>query len=313
MPAEARQALERCGPGPHVVTIGNFDGVHRGHQYLMSLVVDEARRHGVHSLVVTFEPHPTTVLRPDVPFTRLTSPQEKLRLIRATGVDDIAVIPFTVEFATLEPDEFLQLLHETVRPLAVFVGEGFRFGHNRAGDGATIRAFGERAGFVTTVVPRLRDGDQVISSSSVRAALLAGDVGRARAWLGRPYRLSGTVVRGAGRGRELGFPTANIPIDPLLAVPADGIYAAWAELPGEASCHQALAYIGSRPTFDNGQRVVEVHVLDYSGDLYDQEIAVEFVDFVRGDQAFSSIPALIDQMRDDERAIRRILASEQGT
>src|SRR5688500_14900264 len=154
-PPAARAALARLPATPHVVTIGNFDGVHRGHQYLVGQVVERSRAAGVRALVITFEPHPTAVLRPDVPFERLTSPDDKLRLLYAAGADDIAVLPFERAFAALSPDAFLHLITDATRPVAVYVGEGFRFGHQRAGDGQTIRAFGERAGFDTVVLPRL--------------------------------------------------------------------------------------------------------------------------------------------------------------
>jgi len=312
VPAGAVASLERVAQVPHVMTIGNFDGLHLGHQYLIQRVIDDARTRGQRSLVVTFEPHPTTVLRPDVPFQRLTTPERKLEIIQATGVEDVAVIPFDRAFAALEPDAFLQLLTRTVHPVAVFVGSGFHFGRGRAGDGSTIEAFGRTHGFETTIVQRLQDGDVTISSSSIREALSHGNIARATASLGRRYRLSGTVEHGAARGRELGFPTANLLILPDVCIPSDGIYAGFAHLSDRAlGPRAAMIYIGSRPTFDNGDRQVEVNILDFSGDLYTLDLEIEFVAWVRGDQAFESAEALAAQMHDDEATSRAVLAGSQ--
>lgn len=306
--AEAR--LAEAGGSPHVVTIGNFDGVHRGHQYLIQQVVDEARHREVRSLAITFEPHPAAVLRPGHSPERLATADEKLELLRATGLDSVVVLEFTREFASLAPDTFLELVLSTVHPVAVFVGEGFRFGHGRAGDGDTIRRFGERHGFDTTVITRLRDDDQMISSSNIRAALKAGDVASAAEWLGRRYRLLGTVEHGAARGKSLGYPTANLTVDPLVCIPGDGIFAALAHLPdGQMTARQALVYIGTRPTFDNGDRLVEANILDFSGDLYTRDLEVEFVAFIRGDQTFETAEALSAQMTLDERRAREILST----
>lgn len=297
---------------PHVVTIGNFDGVHRGHQYLIHRVIDEARARGQRSLIITFEPHPTAVLRPDLPFQRLTMPERKLQLLRATGIDEIVVIPFDREFALLEPNEFLSLLAKHIRPVAVFVGSGFKFGRGRAGDGETIDAFGREHGFETTVIPRIQDGDVTISSSSVREALAHGNIARANASLGRRFRLSGTVEHGAARGRALGFPTANLLLPSDVLVPADGIYAGYAHVSDrELGPRAAMIYIGSRPTFDNGERQVEVNILDFQGDLYTLDLEIEFVAWVRGDQTFDSAEALAAQMHDDESTSRAILAGSQ--
>jgi len=310
VPAGAVASLEQVSPGPYVVTIGNFDGVHRGHQYLIQRVIDDARTRSKRSLIVTFEPHPAAVLRPDAPFERLTAPERKLRILRATGVDEVAVIPFDHDFAALTPEEFLDLLARTVQPVAVFVGSGFRFGRGRSGDGGTIEAFGREHGFETTVVQRLQDGDVTISSSSIREALSHGNIARATASLGRRYRLSGTVEHGAARGRELGFPTANLLLPTDICIPADGIYAGYAHVTDRSlGARAAMIYIGTRPTFDNGERQVEVNILDFSGDLYTLDLEIEFVAWVRGDRAFDSADALAAQMHDDEAMSRALLAN----
>lgn len=307
------ETLANVGSGAHSVTIGNFDGVHRGHQYLVRSVTDDAAERGIRSLVITFEPHPTTVLRPAVTFERLTTPERKLKLIAALGVDDVAVVPFTPDLAALDPDDFLRLVTGAVQPEAVFVGEGFRFGRARSGDGKTIRAFGEVSGFQTHILLRLQDAEDMISSSNIRAALHSGELDNANRWLGRRYRFGGRVEHGAARGRELGFPTANLLVEREVCVPADGIYAALAHLPN--SCEvvwQAMVYIGSRPTFDNGERTVEVNVLDFSGDLYTQTLEIELVSRVRGDQKFESADALARQMHADEVDARAALEQMVG-
>jgi riboflavin kinase/FMN adenylyltransferase len=313
VPATAIASLERVERVPHALTIGNFDGVHRGHQYLIQRVIDDARLRGVASLVVTFEPHPATILRPDVPFHRLTSPEQKRQILQSSGVDDVAIVPFDHEFASLEPEAFLQMLVATVQPVAVFVGSGFRFGRGRSGDGETIAAFGNAHGFETTVVQRLQDGDVTISSSSVREALAHGNIARANACLGRRYRLTGTVEHGAARGRELGFPTANLLLPVDTCIPSDGIYAGFAHVSDRAlGPRAAMIYIGSSPTFENGERQVEVNILDFNGDLYTQDLEVEFVAWIRGDKAFDSAEALAAQMHDDEATTRAVLAGSHS-
>jgi riboflavin kinase / FMN adenylyltransferase len=294
---------------PHVVTIGNFDGVHRGHQFLIQQVIDDARGRGVRGLVITFEPHPTSVLRPDVPFERLTSPATKYRLLSETGVDDVLVLPFSREFAGLSAEDFLT--HVLIaRPVAVHIGEGFRFGRMRSGDGETIRAFGVQHGFDTHVITRLREGGDMISSSAIRDALKRGAIRDANRWLGRSYSLHGIVEHGAARGRDLGFPTANLSLPATACLPSDGIYAAYVQVPGnDVERHRAMVYVGTRPTFDGGKRVVEANLLDFRGDLYTLELEVSFVDFVRSDATFDSPEALARQMERDEADTRAIFAA----
>ncbi|MGH9176722.1 MAG: riboflavin kinase, partial [Vicinamibacterales bacterium] len=219
------------------------------------------------------------------------------------------VIPFDLEFAALEPREFLALLVDTVQPVAIFIGEGFRFGKGRAGDGATIAEFGREHRFDAVVIPRLQNGDVTISSSLVRDALNHGNIARATASLGRRHRLHGTVEHGAARGRALGFPTANLLVSGDVCIPGDGIYAGYAHLSDRAlGAREAMIYIGSRPTFDNGDRQVEVNILDFSGDLYTFDLEIEFVAWIRGDRTFDSAAELSAQMHDDEASARAVLA-----
>jgi riboflavin kinase/FMN adenylyltransferase len=307
------QALRGVVEQPHSVTIGNFDGVHLGHRYLIQHLIDDAHARGTRSLLITFEPHPTSVLRPDIRLERLTTPEQKIELLEATGLDEIAVVKFTPDVAAIEPEEFLSIVVASTQAKSVIVGEGFRFGRRRAGDTETIRHFGAKHGFETTILTRLRGDAEMISSTNIRAALHSGDLEHANQWLGRRYRLIGTVMHGKARGRELGFPTANLVLPPDLCIPGDGIYAAFAHVPTRNSGpHQAMVYIGTRPTFDNGDRIVEANILDFSGDLYTQTLELEFVAFVRGDAAFESPEALSAQMARDEDMTRSILQHDDA-
>lgn len=292
-----------------MVTIGNFDGVHRGHQYLLGQVTSIARDRGVPSLAVTFEPHPIAVLRPDKAPPRISTPESKVVELRKHGIDEIAVIPFDREFASLSPETFLSVLTEWASPVAILVGEDFRFGRMRSGDFQTIVDYGKQHGFSTHGVVPLTDEAGVVSSTRIRTALLSGDVDTAADLLGRRYTLSGLVEHGMARGRDLGYPTANLNIPGGLCIPGDGIYAGFAHLDDRHNGpRQAMIYIGTSPTFGDGNRRVEVNILDYRGDLYSSTLGIEFVAFVRGDRAFEDPEQLAEQMGKDEEASRSILA-----
>ncbi len=308
VPAHVIERFTAVGDAPSVVTIGNFDGVHRGHQMLLALVVDSARELGVRPLVVTFEPHPVSVLRPEHPMPRISLPTLKVQAIRRCGVDDVVVVPFEQEFASLTAEEFLTLIHERVQPREIIVGDGFRFGRGRAGDSAFIEQFAREHGFKATILQRLEDSGQVVSSSRVREAISTGDVSAAEELLGRRFRLRGVVERGFARGRELGYPTANLMVVGELLVPDSGIYSAYVHiLNGRQDPRQGLIYIGTSPTFEPRDRTVEAHILDFDGDLYARNIEIEFVSRIRGDEKFESVEALLDQIRRDEIATREIL------
>lgn len=307
MPARIVHGLQEIPPGAHVVTIGNFDGVHRGHRHLFAKVTERARALGARSLAVTFDPLPAEVLRPDRAPKRLTTTQDRLALVAEAGLDCITVVPFTREFAALEAREFVAQLVDAASPREFVVGADFRFGHDRTGSPELLKELGAAYGFGVTVVERI--GGERISSTSIRRALTDGDVAIAAELLGRPYALRGRVVPGAGRGRHLGFPTANVTVPDSLVIPADGLYAGRASVEGGPQHHPALIYIGTRPTFAEAERVVEVYLLDFQGDLYGQELTVQFIERLRGDQTFASSEALIEQMRADEVAARRLLGA----
>lgn len=305
----AIEALTRLTGDRHVVTIGNFDGVHRGHQHLLSIVTSRAHELGVASLVITFEPHPVTVLRPEHAPARIVTPEEKIRRLQAAGIDKVAPIQFDLTFAALSPEEFLTLVADAACPTDVFIGEGFRFGKMRAGDIQTIAEFGRQHGFECHTVEPLSDDEGVISSSRVRASLLTGDVATTARLLGRRYRLRGDVEHGMARGRDLGYPTANLSVPGGLCVPQDGIYAGYARFDSQSDiAHEALIYIGASPTFGDRARLVEVNILDYRGDLYGHELEIEFAAFIRGDQAFDTTEALMAQMMADETKSRQVLS-----
>jgi riboflavin kinase/FMN adenylyltransferase len=292
---------------PHVITIGNFDGVHRGHRYLMEIVVSDARELGARSAVLTFDPLPLEVLRPDVSLPRLTSTADRMALIRATGIDEVVPIRFSREIAWLEADEFVRQVVDAFHPAEIAVGADFAFGHNRSGNPELLRRLGHEHGYTLRVIDRIGDDETDFSSSRVRACLQTGDVRSAAEVLGRPYFIRGRVTEGQRRGRELGFPTANLSILGNVAIPEDGIYAAVTQPRPRSEPVPSMVYIGTNPTFDDHSRAVEVNLIDFDDDLYGAELTVLFADRVRGDQRFESAQALIDQMHRDQEATVRVL------
>jgi riboflavin kinase / FMN adenylyltransferase len=288
------------------LAIGNFDGVHRGHQALIKATRDEAARLGAQTGAVVFEPHPREYFQPDKPHFRLTQLPLKLRLLERFGVDVAIVLAFDAGLAGLSADEFVaRILVGALAARQVVVGYDFRFGKGRGGDPEGLRHAGEALGFGVTVIGQVAEAGEVFSSSAIRAELAQGDVGGAAQMLGWWWRVAGVVTSGAKRGTGLGFPTANIALAPGTAL-AHGIYAVRVHVDG--SRHAGAAYLGTRPTFDDGAPILEVFLFDFDGDLYGREIEVEFIDFIRPDRRFDAAASLQAQMdRDCERA-REILA-----
>jgi riboflavin kinase / FMN adenylyltransferase len=287
------------------LAIGNFDGVHRGHQALLAMVKADAGRRGVSAGVMFFDPHPREYFQPGVPHFRLTSRAQKLRLFERCGLDVAVVLPFDAALAALSPEAFIrEVLVNGIGVGHVVIGYDFNFGQARAGTPETMREAGQRLGFGVTIVQPVNDGAVAYSSSAIRAKLAAGDVAAAALALGHRWRIDGRVVGGAKRGTGLGFPTANITVPPGCGL-AHGIYAARVQVGGET--HLGAAYWGSRPQFDNGQPILEVFLLDYDGNLYGQDLSVEFVDFIRPDGKFEGLEALKLQMQADCAAARRVL------
>ena len=288
------------------MTIGVFDGVHRGHQQIIGRAVQRARDTEQPAVVLTFDPHPSEVVRPGSHPAVLTPLRRKAELLEGLGVAVLCVMPFSTEFSRLDPAEFVHLvLVEHLHAAAVVVGENFRFGHKAAGDLGTLRTLGRTFGFSTEEVPLLRDDDVTLSSTFVRSSIDAGEVDRAAQALGRPHRIDGIVVRGAGRGRQLGYPTANVRSERHVAVPADGIYAGWAVLRGERL--PAAISVGTNPTFEGKDRTVEAYILDFDEDIYGVELGVEFVERIRGMEKFDRVEDLVEQMGRDVEKARRVL------
>jgi riboflavin kinase/FMN adenylyltransferase len=300
-------AADELSPGARIVTIGTFDGVHRGHQRLLEQAVRRGEELHLPVTGVTFEPVPMAVLRPEAFGGRISTPQEKLAQLAEAGLDEIVVVPFTHELSRRSPEEFMGWLKEKTGLRELWVGEEFALGRDRTGTIERLTAIGANLGFRVIAVPRLTNGTEVVSSSRVRAAVTSGDVATARRLLGRPFRIAGEVVHGERRGHQFGFPTANVAPPPDLAPLADGIYAAWAWLPGEDVPRPAAAYIGSRPTVHGVGRMVETHLLEFDGDLYGQTIATDFIEHIRPDATFSSVEDLIAQMKLDKEQAWEIL------
>jgi riboflavin kinase/FMN adenylyltransferase len=289
---------------PTILTIGTFDGVHIGHQQLIRSVVESARATGRRTALVTFFPHPSVVLGRAEPFY-LTSNEEKLAQLELLGLDIAVVVEFTLETSQIRAAQFVNLLFENLQMREMWIGHDFALGHKREGNPAFLQAMGVERGYtVHQVQPLMLDG-QPVSSSRIRDALRAGDMRQANACLGRPFRLNGAVVQGAQRGRKMGVPTANLAIWAEHAIPANGIYACRAHVGGVA--HRAVTNIGTRPTFDNGVRTVEAHLLDFDGDLYGQTIALDLIEYQRPELKYNSVEALVAQMHEDIRIAQSIL------
>jgi riboflavin kinase/FMN adenylyltransferase len=291
------------------VAIGNFDGVHRGHQTLLISARDEARARRAPAGVIVFEPHPREFFRPEEPHFRLTPLERKIELFERLGLDLAIVLTFDSALAGLSARRFIdEVLVAGLGIRHAVIGYDFFFGRNRGGSPETMRLAGEELGFGVTVVAPVAEAGEVFSSSAIRARLAAGDVKGAAVALGYWWRVAGRVVSGAKRGTTLGFPTANLVLPQGIAL-AHGIYAVRVVIGGERFA--GAAYFGTRPTFDDGAAVLEVFLLDFHGDLYGRVIQVEFLDFVRGDRRFNTIDALRAQIASDcERALATIRAIE---
>lgn len=292
-----------------VVTIGNFDGLHRGHQQVLAGVVERGRELGATSVVTTFDPHPMTVIHPHAAPLRLTDMDRRLALLDELGVDAVLVLPFTRELSLWEPPQFVErVLVDALRAVEVHVGENFRFGHRAAGNIETLREEGARHGFAVHDVPLAGDSARW-SSTYVRQCIAEGDTTAAAEALGRPHRVEGPVVEGDKRGRALGYPTANLALDDDVAVPADGVYAGWLVRASGDRMPAAIS-IGTNPTFGGTTRRVEAHVLDRDDlELYGERVGVEFADRLRETVAFDGVAPLLEQMARDVEQARALTAA----
>ncbi|MFD6896275.1 bifunctional riboflavin kinase/FAD synthetase [Rhodococcus sp. NPDC060086] len=306
--------------GRCVVTIGVFDGVHRGHQQLITRAVKAAKERGIASVLMTFDPHPMEVVRPGSHPAQLTTLARRAELAEELGLDVFCVMPFTPEFMKLSPERYAhEILVERLHVAEVVVGENFTFGKKAAGTVEMLRAIGERFGFAVDGQTLLAEHAVTFSSTYIRSCVDAGDMAAATDALGRPHRVEGVVVHGDGRGRGLGFPTANIGPPMYAAIPADGVYAAWFTVLGSGSPvdgldagrrYRAAVSVGTNPTFSGRNRTVEAFVLDEEADLYGQHVAVDFVERLRGMEKFDSIEALVSAMHRDADRARELLVDD---
>lgn len=284
------------------VAIGNFDGVHRGHQSIIAKLVERAREHEVPAVVLTFDPHPIQLLAPSRMPPQLTTLTQRAELLTALGVDHVIAYPTDANLLAMSPDTFFQsIIRSTLNARGMVEGPNFYFGKDRAGDIHLLKQLCQPAGLTLDVVSATQVNDQVISSSAIRSALRAGDVADANEMLGRAYRMTGCVVAGAQRGRTIGFPTANLS-DILTQIPTDGVYSGRVQFASKT--HAAAINIGPNPTFNEQAQKIEVHIIDFTGDLYGQTLDVDFVDRVRSIQSFDSRELLIKQLESDVRKIR---------
>jgi riboflavin kinase/FMN adenylyltransferase len=289
-----------------VVAIGNFDGVHRGHRAVIGAALDQARALGRPAAALTFEPHPRAYFNPGEPLFRLTDEAVKLRLLASTGLDGAIVLTFDAALAGLSAESFVErILVERFAVSGAVIGFNFHFGMNRAGSPDFLKAQGKKYGFAVDVVPRFEDQGRPVSSGPIRDALAAGQLDQAAEFLGYPWFVSGEVIHGDKRGRELGFPTANLKLDAACGL-RHGIYAVRVAA-GERR-YSGVASFGRRPMFDTGAVLLEVFLFDFAGDLYGQNIDVAFIDWIREERMFDSADALIAQMQDDSRIAREALA-----
>lgn len=303
-------------PSGTAVTIGAYDGLHLGHRAVIDEVKAMAAQRGLASAVVTFDRHPASVVRPESAPKLLCDLDQKLELLESTGIDLTVVITFDAQRSTETAEHFVQsVLVECLGAKVVIVGADFHFGKGRAGNVALLESLGPDAGFEVDGMALVDSsgapaGDEErVSSTSIRRALVEGDLASANAMLGRHHEVRGLVAHGDARGRDLGFPTANVSVPGSILLPADGIYAGWFERP-DGSVHPTAISLGRRPTFYEtaDASLLEAHLLDFSGDLYDEHVAVRFVERLRGELKFDSVEALIDQIALDCDQARRVLA-----
>lgn len=289
-----------------LLSIGIFDGVHLGHQRLLSYLKQQAENRGCLSGVVTFKTHPESVLSSGTIVPWLVQLEERVALIREIGIDLIVVLPFTPELSQLSAREFVQILKSSLRMCGLIIGPDFALGRNREGDIESLRSLGKELSFSVEVFPPVTMDGTVISSSIIRQYLIEGDIKRVEKLVGRRFSIKGQVVSGDRRGAKLGFPTANLRIEPEQALPSDGVYATMVYI--DSRPLPAVTNIGVRPTFGGGKRFVETHVLDYSGNLLGQQLKVEFLERIREERHFATVEDLKAQIARDIEKARKIIA-----
>ena len=292
---------------PSVATIGFFDGVHLGHRHLINQVKMAASLNGWCSSIITFPVHPRQVIQSDYQPSLLSSPEEKIELLASTGIDNCILLPFTRELSQLTAWEFMQLLYDQYKVRMLVIGYDHRFGHNRAETFEDYCRYGRELGIHIMQATAYTQEQDKVSSSVIRRALLSGEVSTATKYLGYPYFMQGTIVSGYQVGRKIGFPTANLQVDfPNKLIPAIGVYAVRVSVNGQS--HRGMLNIGHRPTLNNGTDLsIEVHILDFEGDIYHQPMRIEFVDFLRPEAKFNSVDELVLQIQKDKEATLQVL------
>jgi riboflavin kinase/FMN adenylyltransferase len=290
-----------------LLTIGVFDGVHLGHRHLISKLKELAHKQGFASGVITFPQHPQEVLSPKTKLPWLTGLGQRIALLKDEGVNFVIPLSFTPQLASLSPEQFLSLLKKHLKMMGLVVGPDFALGKNREGDTSALRRLGQKMGFTVTVVPPMTIDGGVVSSTAIRQALANGDMKEAQKLLGRPFRLQGRVASGDKRGQRLGFPTANLEVAPGQAFPASGVYACLAYI--NSKTYSAMTNIGHRPTFGSGKQLIESYLIDYKGDLYGRELAIDFIERLRDEKRFDTPEQLEKQIAEDVRRGRAILES----
>lgn len=304
---------ELAGQSPEkdtLLTVGVFDGVHLGHQYLISQLTKHAREQNLLSGVVTFRQHPQEIMSPQTGLPFLTDLDQRINLLKNEGVEAIFTLSFTQELSRLSAREFVGLLKRYLRMRGLVIGHDFALGQNREGDETALLKLGKEMDFSVKVVRAKLVNEELVSSTAIRKALADGDMKRVHRLIGRNFGFGGGVVTGAHRGKELGFPTANIEVNPGQALPPDGVYATWAYIDGQA--YPSMTNIGQRPTFGNNERTVEVYVLDYQSNLYGHEIRIDLIDRLRDEKKFNSVQELKDQIAEDIKQGRAILSRQSG-
>lgn len=293
-----------------VVTVGTFDGVHAGHRAIMDTVIRKADKREARSVIVTFDPHPREIISPgDAGIKLLTTLPERREILEELGIDTMVVIPFDRDFSLLSSEEFIRdIIYKKIGVSEFVIGYDHHFGKDREGSIETVERLGEEIGFETYVVSKKEVGEQTVSSTAIRKAISEdGNVEQAAEFLQRLYRLNGTVIHGDKRGKEIGYPTANIkPEDKRKIIPKDGVYAVGLRYGGR--WYKGMMNIGTRPTFDDSQRTLEVHIFDFNEDLYGKEVQVRFVKRIRNEKKFSGKEELVSQLEEDEKTAKEILS-----
>lgn len=288
-----------------LLTIGVFDGIHLGHKYLIARLIERAKNENLLSGVVTFKEHPRQLISPENRPRLLASLDERIKLLKDEGVDFAVALSFTPELANLTAREFVGLLRKHLKMRGLIIGPDFALGRNREGNIDRLRRLGEEMGFTVTAIPPVKLKGETVSSTTIRKALADGDMRKVSNFLGRAFYLQGEVISGVSRGHKLGFPTANLEVDTLQAVPPDGVYATRTRTSGEV--YKSVTNIGWRPTFQGKERTIETYLIDYSGDLYGKELKVDIIERLRGEKRFKGAEELKKQIAEDIKEARRVL------